>query len=179
MTAAEFLPLVGGRSTGRDTGMGHCPAHEDKNRSLSVRQGKDRILVHCFSGCSVTAILKALDLRLRDLFSGTPLTAEQRAAADKARKVAEVRTETQRCAERDAFDTERLAGELVMRIAEALSILPDDDPQQQALTALYHEALDLFRRCETESESVLRMRRSNANTTPNHSLKDVHEWQPA
>ena len=64
MTLAEFLPLVDGRWTGRDSGMGHCPAHADKNRSLSGRQVKDRFLVHCHAGCSVTAILKALGLQL-------------------------------------------------------------------------------------------------------------------
>ena len=31
-----------------------CPAHNDKNPSLSIREGDDEMaLVHCFAGCPV------------------------------------------------------------------------------------------------------------------------------
>lgn len=46
-----------------------CPAHDDKSPSLSVRELDDgRILVHCFSGCSVEEILGAVGLTFSDLF---------------------------------------------------------------------------------------------------------------
>jgi len=46
-----------------------CPAHEDAIASLSVGIGADdRVLLHCFAGCDVRAIVAALDLALRDLF---------------------------------------------------------------------------------------------------------------
>ena len=46
-----------------------CPAHEDKNPSLSVSVGDDgRVLLKCFAGCDVEEVLRALDLESRDLF---------------------------------------------------------------------------------------------------------------
>src|SRR5262245_61182843 len=49
--------------------MARCPAHEDRNPSLSIGVGDDgRVLLHCWAGCTVQAILGALGLELRDLF---------------------------------------------------------------------------------------------------------------
>jgi hypothetical protein len=39
----------------------HCPAHDDHDPSLSIRQGNRGLLVHCFAGCAPAAILSALD----------------------------------------------------------------------------------------------------------------------
>lgn len=48
-----------------------CPAHEDRQASLSVAEGEDgRIIIKCHAGCSAPEIVKALDLTLRDLFPG-------------------------------------------------------------------------------------------------------------
>lgn len=44
-----------------------CPAHDDSSPSLSVRLGDTAILFHCFAGCTVTEVMKALQrLRLHD-----------------------------------------------------------------------------------------------------------------
>src|SRR5690242_8949273 len=52
-----------------------CPAHEDRRPSLSVREGDEgRILLHCFAGCTVEAIVAALGLELSDLFPDTRAT---------------------------------------------------------------------------------------------------------
>lgn len=46
-----------------------CPAHEDRNPSLSVSEGQDgRVLVRCHRGCTVEAIVAAVGLELADLF---------------------------------------------------------------------------------------------------------------
>lgn len=46
-----------------------CPAHADKTPSLSVAIGDDgRVLLHCFSGCSVESVVAAMGLAMRDLF---------------------------------------------------------------------------------------------------------------
>lgn len=38
-----------------------CPAHDDKNPSLSLRDGEDgALLVHCFAGCEAKVVLAAL-----------------------------------------------------------------------------------------------------------------------
>jgi hypothetical protein len=46
-----------------------CPAHADKNPSLSIREGNGRTLLHCFAGCSVEAICAARGIEVRDLFT--------------------------------------------------------------------------------------------------------------
>lgn len=46
-----------------------CPAHADRNPSLSVRLCDDgRVLLHCFAGCEPAGIVRALGLEMRDLF---------------------------------------------------------------------------------------------------------------
>ncbi len=43
--------------------VGHCPAHEDRTPSLSVRLGTgERVLLHCFAGCTFEAICRALSV---------------------------------------------------------------------------------------------------------------------
>jgi hypothetical protein len=57
------------RSTGKDRGICSCPAHKDKSRSMSWRDAGDRLLLHCFAGCSIYDITAALQINLRDLFA--------------------------------------------------------------------------------------------------------------
>lgn len=46
-----------------------CPAHNDKERSLSISEGEDwRILLKCFAGCSVEEIVRSIGLKMSDLF---------------------------------------------------------------------------------------------------------------
>ena len=46
-----------------------CPAHKDKENSLSVSEGEDgRALLKCFAGCSVVDINNKTGLAMRDLF---------------------------------------------------------------------------------------------------------------
>lgn len=77
MTLEEILARLDG-VTGHDGQyMARCPAHEDKQASLSVSSGKDgRVLIKCQAGCSHKAVMAALGLSERDLFpakpSGTP-----------------------------------------------------------------------------------------------------------
>jgi len=50
--------------------MACCPAHTDKNPSLSIKETQDGdVLLHCFSGCGVDDVLAALGLEMSDLFS--------------------------------------------------------------------------------------------------------------
>ena len=46
-----------------DSWMACCPAHDDKNPSLSIAQGDDRVLVKCHAGCSQDAVIDALKAR--------------------------------------------------------------------------------------------------------------------
>lgn len=45
-----------------------CPAHNDKESSLSITENKNKILLHCFAGCSPESIMKSIGLELTALF---------------------------------------------------------------------------------------------------------------
>ncbi|MFG1839107.1 DUF3987 domain-containing protein [Micromonospora sp. NPDC049175] len=45
-----------------------CPAHEDRNPSLSVRAIEGSVLLHCHAGCDTLDVLAALDMTPRDLY---------------------------------------------------------------------------------------------------------------
>src|SRR6266496_3856719 len=64
MRLDEFL----GRLEGVRGRMALCPAHADKNPSLSVHEGDQGILVRCFAGCTIEEICAALNLSVSDLF---------------------------------------------------------------------------------------------------------------
>ncbi|MHB9023969.1 MAG: phage/plasmid primase, P4 family [Armatimonadota bacterium] len=57
--------------------MARCPAHDDKNPSLSITETPDRILLNCHAGCSSENVTRAMGLRMRDLFR-TPKRPEKR-----------------------------------------------------------------------------------------------------
>ena len=51
-----------------DGWMAICPAHEDKNPSLSISIGTDgKILLYCHAGCSFDSIVQSLGMSARDL----------------------------------------------------------------------------------------------------------------
>lgn len=57
------------RRTGPGRWLARCPAHGDRGPSLSIRELEDqRILVHDFGGCTVEAVLAAVNLQFSDLF---------------------------------------------------------------------------------------------------------------
>lgn len=46
-----------------------CPAHEDRNPSLSINTKSDgSVLVHCHAGCRVESVVDAVGLGMKDLF---------------------------------------------------------------------------------------------------------------
>jgi hypothetical protein len=58
----------GMRRLGQGRVLVRCPAHDDRNPSLSVRQSDDRVLVHCFAGCDTHDVLQAVGLDWGDAF---------------------------------------------------------------------------------------------------------------
>jgi DNA primase len=49
-----------------------CPAHEDKNPSLMIRDDNGKILLRCLAGCDLYDILSALGISAADLFPKDP-----------------------------------------------------------------------------------------------------------
>ena len=73
MTPAEWrsaLERAGLATRGPDHKFeAQCPAHEDRNPSLSVSEGADgKVLVHCHAGCTPEEITAALQRSVGDLF---------------------------------------------------------------------------------------------------------------
>lgn len=52
--------------------MARCPAHDDRDPSLSVRELDDgKVLLHCHAGCEIESILDAMGLEMKHLFPAT------------------------------------------------------------------------------------------------------------
>lgn len=49
-----------------------CPAHDDRNPSVSVKWSGDKVLVNCHTGCDVRDIVAELGLTMEDLFESEP-----------------------------------------------------------------------------------------------------------
>lgn len=64
ITANDMLPkLVGVKASGRNQWTARCPAHENKKgNSLSMAQAGDKLLIHCFAGCTFNQIIAACGL---------------------------------------------------------------------------------------------------------------------
>ncbi len=60
MNAEAIARALGGRKTGR-TWMARCPAHEDREPSLSIEDAKSgKVLVRCHAGCDQRDVIAAL-----------------------------------------------------------------------------------------------------------------------
>jgi len=53
----------------KDHYMACCPAHDDSNPSLSISLGEDgRVLLKCYAGCATEDVVRAMGLKMSDLF---------------------------------------------------------------------------------------------------------------
>ena len=57
-----------------------CPAHDDKNPSLSITEKDGKILLRCHAGCDVKNIVSALGLEMKDLFTSESRASEPRSS---------------------------------------------------------------------------------------------------
>ena len=67
----------------------HCPAHKDKQASLTVKEGDKGIVLKCHAGCDTDAICTKLGMKISDLFW------EDNPKPEGARKGRKARTDTQ------------------------------------------------------------------------------------
>ncbi len=56
------------KSNGKDSYICCCPAHRDKEPSLSIKELEDRFLVYCHAGCDTQQVLGSIGLEIKDLF---------------------------------------------------------------------------------------------------------------
>jgi 5S rRNA maturation endonuclease (ribonuclease M5)/DNA-binding transcriptional ArsR family regulator len=57
------------RYLGQGRAAAQCPAHQDREPSLSVTQANGKVLLHCHAGCRFEDVLEAMGLGKRDLFA--------------------------------------------------------------------------------------------------------------
>ena len=144
MTAEAFATFLRARRVGAGRWLARCPAHDDRNPSLSIGTGQDgRVLLHCWPGCRTSDILAALGLKPKDLFpSGSPPSAAEIAIAAHEDEVEAERNREQRAIERERHDRTRQLEAVACELGMRLRRTPDGSPQEDALTRLYHETLD-------------------------------------
>lgn len=154
MTAEAFADTLRARHVAPGRWIARCPAHRDHSPSLSIRKGRDgRVLLHCFTGCTVVAILGALGLASRDLYAGPPPSPEQARKAALERKT----HERKQCARRrdhgaaceHLLKLERIVDELGRRLAR----LPED-AESGRLARLFDTALDKLRSAEVVERAL-------------------------
>lgn len=60
--------LQGVKQTGEGKWKSICPAHSDKNPSLSIAEANDTVLLKCWAGCGAVDVLDAIGLQFSDLY---------------------------------------------------------------------------------------------------------------
>ncbi len=68
MTYDEVLTHFQVKKRQQDKAQCKCPAHDDRQASLTVTKGRDSVLIHCHANCSTENVLSAAGLKMSDLF---------------------------------------------------------------------------------------------------------------
>lgn len=151
MRANEFARLARARRAGQDKWIGRCPAHNDRNPSLSIAVGKDgRVLIHCFAGCTHRAILEALGLQERDLFSGSKCERADCAAVERVIREQHLAATALNQTRGALSDEYRRLSQVVDALGAKLARNPDAFSGGNAMTQLFHNALERLRAVEAE-----------------------------
>lgn len=68
MTFEEIVSRFEVKSRYKDRVQAVCPAHPDKQASLTISRGRTGTLLHCHAGCSLESVLDSVGLKKSDLF---------------------------------------------------------------------------------------------------------------
>lgn len=68
MTFEEIVSRFEVKSRYKDRVQAVCPAHPDKQASLTISRGRTGTLFHCHAGCSLESVLDSVGLKKSDLF---------------------------------------------------------------------------------------------------------------
>ena len=112
-----------------------CPAHADRNPSLSVAEADDgKLLIKCFAGCDATDIVAALGLELSNLYPDWKPRSQRRPVAPKPRPPDWRRTSRDLL---DHVDALALRAERLLQAARYLDISDwSDDELNAAMKAV-------------------------------------------
>jgi len=148
------------RSTGTGRWSARCPAHADRNPSLTIREGERGLLLRCWGGCTLEDLCSALGLTVRDLFydSSPDPGAWQSARRGRRKPHCEERRPRLGLWRQIASNYENLAlsyrlrAERVLSLARGLDISQWTDGQvEKALNAINRAYWDLGRADELEA----------------------------
>lgn len=73
MTYNEVLSHFTVKQKHRDKAQCICPAHNDREASLTVSKGDKGTVIYCHAGCETEKVLGAVGLSVRDLFEDDPI----------------------------------------------------------------------------------------------------------
>jgi Toprim-like len=176
--------------------LARCVAHADKSPSLSIREGRAGVLLHCFAGCSVSEITTELGLRTADLFD-RHLDLHMRAARPQRPPTADeveaiLRAHLQRVIDREAAElghasaiitSEHInaARRTVSRLLGiALSPIAPTPEEMEAIRAHVHHALtdcsSLFSVAGAPGLAYLRSRKLHLATAYDADVKYHPDW---
>jgi len=68
MNAEAVLAQLKGVRCSGDGWIARCPAHDDRNPSLSICERNRKILLYCHAGCAVEAVCDAMGIKVSQLF---------------------------------------------------------------------------------------------------------------
>jgi hypothetical protein len=136
MSVEAILGRLNGARRSGSGRIARCPAHEDRNPSLSLREENGRVLLHCFAGCSVEAVCDALKIKVSDLF-GEPHAARKpqpRIVREGRKQIVGLRSRlTPREREREVTVVLAARSDVDAAIARALALTVEGELVQVAL----------------------------------------------
>lgn len=77
MTYNDILSHFTVKTVYRNKAQCICPAHNDKEASLTISKGDKGTVVHCHANCETADVLKAVGLKMSDLFDDEPVSQDR------------------------------------------------------------------------------------------------------
>lgn len=150
MRLTELLPLLVGVKARGLHYVATCPAHADTDPSLQITEGEEALLLKCWAGCELGAILRALRLETKDLWY-EQRTPEAASREREIRKQAKVRDAAIDEAAGLQVDQIRQASILILA-ARGLDIsgLSNDE-----LDAMLEDLADAYKLLERENDGLI------------------------
>ena len=134
------------RRVGSGRWMARCPRTRPIKASLSVREGREgRLLMHCFAGCTLPAVLEACGLRMNDLFSESSLSTEHVGEAIRRREQLEAEARAGRLQRSKLTNRFHKLDRLTERLAAKMATTTASTPEVNELAKRFHQAVERTR----------------------------------